>query len=111
MNGDIFRTYVERVLVPALKPGDVVVMDNLSSHKSTAVRSAIRSTGAHLLFLPPYSPDLNPIEQAFAKLKHWMRNARARNRETLWRAVGTILDKYTAEECSNYLRNAGYASV
>jgi len=111
VNGDIFRTYVARVLVPVLKPGDVVVMDNLSSHKSAAVRKAIRNAGAHLLYLPPYSPDLNPIEQAFAKLKHWMRGARARNRETLWRAVGEILDKFTEEECSNYLRNAGYASV
>ncbi len=111
VNGDIFRTYVERVLVPALKPGDVVVMDNLSSHKSTAARAAIRNAGAHLLYLPPYSPDLNPIEQAFAKLKHWMRDARARNRETLWHAVGDILDKFTEEECSNYLKNAGYASV
>ena len=73
MNGDIFRTYIERVLMPTLSPGDVVVMDNLASHKSPAVRRAIRKAGAHLLFLPPYSPDLNPIEQAFSKIKHWMR--------------------------------------
>ena len=111
VNGDIFRTYVEQVLVPTLRPGDVVVMDNLGSHKSQAVRQAIRAAGAHLLFLPPYSPDLNPIEQAFAKLKHWMRRAAARSRETLWRAVGAILDRFTPEECSNYLTNAGYASV
>ena len=83
VNGDIFRTYVERVLVPTLRPGDVVVMDNLGSHKTQAVRQAIRSAGAHLLFLPPYSPDLNPIEQAFAKLKHWLRSAAPRSRDTL----------------------------
>lgn len=110
-NGDIFRTYVEQVLAPSLKPGDVVVLDNLSSHKSQAVRKAIRAAQAHLLFLPPYSPDLNPIEQAFAKLKHWMRNAETRSRETLWRAVGNILDQITQKECANYLVNAGYASV
>ncbi|MGB0904136.1 MAG: IS630 family transposase, partial [Mangrovicoccus sp.] len=111
VNGDIFRTYVERVLVPTLKPGDILVMDNLGSHKSQAVRQAIRAVGAHLLFLPPYSPDLNPIEQAFSKLKHWMRHAGARTRNTLWQAVGTILDRFTPEECSNYFQNAGYASV
>lgn len=111
VNGDIFRTYVKRVLVPTLRSGDVVVMDNLGSHKSQAVRDAIRSVGAHLLFLPPYSPDLNPIEQAFAKLKHWMRDAATRSQETLWRTVGTILDRFTPNECANYLKNAGYASV
>lgn len=111
VNGDIFRTYVERVLVPTLNAGDIVVMDNLGSHKSQAVRQAIRAAGAHLLFLPPYSPDLNPIEQAFSKLKHWMRNAGARTRDTLWRAVGAILDQFTSEECANYFQNAGYASV
>ena len=111
MNGDIFRTYVERVLVPILRPGDVVVMDNLGSHKSQAARQAIRSADAHLLFLPPYSPDLNPIEQAFAKLKHRIRNAAPRSRDTLWRTVGTILDRLTLDECANYLKNAGYASV
>ncbi len=111
VNGDIFRTYVERVLVPTLAPGDIVVMDNLGSHKSQAVRRAIRNAGAHLLFLPPYSPDLNPIEQAFSKLKHWMRNTAARTRETLWRAVGAILDRFTPDECANYFESAGYASV
>jgi len=83
INGEIFRTYVEKVLVPTLRPGDVVVMDNLGSHKSVPVRRAIRAAGAHLLFLPPYSPDLNPIEQAFAKLKHRLRGATARSREAL----------------------------
>lgn len=111
MNGDIFRTYVEHVLIPTLRPGDVVVMDNLASHKSQAVRQAIRDARAHLLFLPPSSPDLNPIEQAFSKLKHWMRATSARTRETLWQAVGTILDRFTSEECANYFENAGYASV
>ncbi len=88
----------------SVSPGDVVVMDNLGSHKSPAVRRVIRKAGAHLLFLPPYSPDLNPIEQAFAKIKHWMRAASARSRDTLWRAVGTILDRITAEECANYFK-------
>ncbi len=111
VNGDIFRTYVEKVLVPTLEPGDVVVMDNLGSHKSAAVRRAIRGAKAHLLFLPPYSPDLNPIEQAFAKLKHWLRNAAARSRETIWRTVGDVLERFTPEECANYIENAGYASV
>ena len=119
VNGDIFRTYVERVLVPTLARGDVVVMDNLGSHKGQAVRQAIRDAGAHLLFLPPpgqaggrlYSPDLNPIEQAFSTLKHWMRSANARTRDTLWRAVGSSLDRFTADECANYFQNSGYASV
>jgi len=111
VNGDIFRTYVEKVLAPTLSPGDVVVMDNLGSHKSIAVRRAIRDAGAHLLFLPPYSPDLNPIEQAFAKLKHWLRQAAPRSRQTLWQTVGDILEKVTRQGCSNYLINAGYASV
>ena len=111
VNGDIFRTYVTCVLVPTLNPGDVVVMDNLGSHKSQAVRQAIRAAGAHLLFLPPYSPDLNPIEQAFAKLKHWMRNMAARSRDALWRTVGTVLNRFSPEECANFLKNAGYASA
>jgi transposase len=111
VNGDVFRTYVERVLVPTLKPGDIVIMDNLGSHKGVAVRRAIRKAKAHLLFLPPYSPDLNPIEQAFAKLKHWLRDARARSREALWRAVGAVLDRVTPTECANYIANTGYASV
>ena len=111
VNGDIFRTYVEKVLAPTLSPGDVVVMDNLGSHKSLAVRRAIRDAGAHLLFLQPYSPDLNPIEQAFAKLKHWLRQAAPRSQHALWRTLGDILHKVTRQECSNYLVSAGYASV
>lgn len=111
VNGEIFRTYVEKVLAPTLKPGDIVVMDNLGSHKGEAVRRAIRTAGSHLLFLPPYSPDLNPIEQAFAKLKQWLRDAAARSRKTLWRTIGDILDRFSPEECANYIPNAGYASV
>ncbi len=111
VNGDIFRTYVEQVLVPTLSPGDIVVMDNPGSHKSQAVRRAIRHAGVHLLFLPSYSPDLPPIEQAFPKLKHWMRGASERTRDTLWRAVGTLLDRFSAQECANYFKNAGYAPV
>lgn len=110
INGDLFRAYVEQVLAPTLRPGDVVVMDNLGSHKGVAVRKAIRAAGAHLLFLPPYSPDLNPIEQVFAKLKHLMRTASERTVEDVWRRLGTVLDSFSPQECSNYLRNAGYAS-
>lgn len=110
INGDLFRAYVERVLVPTLSPGDVVVLDNLGSHKGKAVRDAIRAAGAHLLFLPPYSPDLNPIEQVFSKLKHLMRQASERTLETVWKRVGTLLDSYSSQECANYFRNAGYAS-
>ena len=111
INGPLFLAWIEQHLAPVLNEGDVVVMDNLGSHKSQAVRRAIRAAGAHLLFLPPYSPELNPSEQAFAKLKHWMRKTAARSRETLWRAVGDILNRFTPEECANYLKNAGYASV
>jgi putative transposase len=110
INGAAFRTYVERVLVPTLAPGDVVVMDNLSSHKSVAVRRLLRAAGVHLLFLPPYSPDLNPIEQVFAKLKHLLRNAAERSKEAVWRRIGDLLERFSAEECARYLLNAGYAS-
>jgi len=110
VNGDAFRAYVEQVLVPTLRPGDVVVMDNLGSHKGQAVRKAIRATQAHLLFLPPYSPDLNPIEQVFAKLKHMLRDAAERTMEATWRRIGALLDRFTPQECSNYIANAGYAS-
>lgn len=111
INGAAFLIYVQTELVPTLKPGDIVVMDNLGSHKGKAVRHAIRATGARLLFLPPYSPDLNPIEQVFAKLKHLMRNAAERTVETTWRRVGTLLDRFPAAECANYLVNSGYASA
>jgi transposase len=96
------------VLAPALRPGDVVVMDNLGSHKGSAIRRAIRAAGARLLFLPPYSPDLNPIEQAFAKLKTLIRKAEERTVDGLWRCIGGSLKAFTPRECANYLRNAGY---
>ena len=111
INGELFTLYVEKVLVPTLAPGDVVILDNLGSHKGQAARRAIRAVGAHLLFLPPYSPDLNPIEQLFAKLKHLLRNAQPRTIEATWRKLGDILDLFSPAECANYLTNAGYASV
>lgn len=111
VNGAAFRAYVEQVLVPTLAPGDVVVMDNLGSHKGAAVRAAIRAAGAHLLFLPAYSPDLNPIEQVFSKLKHLLRNAAERTMEATWKRIGQLLDCFSPDECANYLKNAGYASV
>jgi transposase len=111
INGQCFRAYVDQILVPTLKPGDIVVMDNLGSHKSKAVRDAIRAAGARLWFLPPYSPDLNPIEQTFAKIKHWMRIAQKRSIEETWRYVGNLVATIKPEECANYMRNAGYASV
>ena len=111
INGELFLLYVEKVLAPTLAAGDVVVMDNLGSHKGRAARAAIRARGAHLIFLPPYSPDLNPIEQVFAKLKHLMRSAQARDVEATWRKVGQLLDLFSPQECANYLVNAGYGSV
>jgi transposase len=111
INGDLFTAYVEQVLVPTLRPGDVVVLDNLGSHKGNRGRRAVRQAGAHLLFLPPYSPDLNPIEQLFAKLKHLMRDAEARTVEATWQKVGALLDLVSPAECANYLKNSGYASV
>ncbi len=111
INGERFRAYVEQFLVPTLRPGDIVILDNLASHKSKAVRQAIRAVGAHRLFLPPYSPDLNPIEQVFAKLKHWLRMAKARSVPELHAAVAGILDRYTPDECAACLKNAGYASA
>jgi transposase len=111
INGKAFQTYAEKVLVPTLRPGDIVVMDNLGSHKGKAVRAAIRKAGAHLLFLPPYSPDLNPIEQVFAKLKHLMRKAAERTVEDTWKRIGRLLDQFSADECANYIANAGYAST
>lgn len=111
VNGAAFIAYVEQFLVPTLSPGDVVVMDNLGSHKGPAVRRAIRKAGAHLLFLPPYSPDLNPIEQVFAKLKTLLRKADERTLEATWRRIGTLLSAFPPHECANYLRNSGYASI
>ena len=111
INGERFRAYVEQALVPTLNKGDVVVMDNLSSHKSQPVRQAIRKAGAHLLFLPKYSPDLNPIEQVFAKLKALLRKAAERTAETVTQRIGQLLDDFPPHECANYLANAGYAST
>jgi len=108
INGERFLLYVERVLLPTLKPGDIVVMDNLGSHKGKAVRRAIRSVGAKLFFLPKYSPDFNPIEQVFAKLKHRLRSAAARSTDTVCDAIGQILTAFHPEECANYFRNSGY---
>lgn len=108
INGERFQLYVEKVLVPSLQPGDIVVMDNLGSHRGKAVRRAIRQAGAKLFFLPKYSPDLNPIEQFFSKLKHWLRKAAERTKDAVCNAIGHILDTVTAAECSNYFTNAGY---
>lgn len=111
VNGESFRVYVERVLVPTLGRGDVVIMDNLSSHKGPAIRQAIRNAGAKLILLPKYSPDLNPIEQVFAKLKHLLRKAAARTRDEACTAIAELLRTYTADECANYLRNSGYVQT
>ena len=111
INGTSFRAYVEQFLVPTLSRGDVVIMDNLGSHKGQAVRHLIRTAGAKLFFLPRYSPDLNPIEQVFAKLKTLLRKADPRTTEDTWRRIGSLLDHFTAQECANYLVNAGYAST
>lgn len=111
INGRSFRAYVEQVLAPTLQPRDVVVLDNLGSHKGSAVRRAVEARGARLLFLPPYSPDLNPIEQVFAKLKTRLRRAEERSVDALWRRIGDLLDTFSPSECANYIRNAGYAST
>src|SRR5207237_4192447 len=111
INGKTFLAYVEQSLVPTLSPGDIVIMDNLGSHKGKAVRRAIRAAGAKLFFLPPYSPDLNPIEQVFAKLKHLLRKAAARTVEAAIAAIGQLLGTYTAQECANYFTNAGYGKT
>ena len=108
MNGPAFLAYVEQILVPTLEPGDVVVMDNLPAHKPIAVREAIERAGAELRFLPPYSPDFNPIEMAFAKLKAIMRKAAERTVEALWQTVGTAIDAFVPNECANYFKAAGY---
>jgi transposase len=110
VNGASFLSYVEQVLVPTLARGDIVIMDNLGSHKGKAVRRAIRAAGARLFFLPQYSPDLNPIEQVFAKLKTLLRKAAERTVEATWKRIGTLLDAFKPQECAKYLRNAGYAS-
>lgn len=111
INGELFRLYVERFLVPTLRPRDIVVIDNLGSHRGRAVRDAVVRTGARLAFLPPYSPDLNPIEQVFAKIKHWMRMAQTRCLDTIHDHIAKLVRSVPPRECENYIRNAGYASA
>src|SRR5918995_3336117 len=108
INGARFLAYIEQALAPSLRPGDIVVMDNLAAHKVKGVRAAIEAAGAELRYLPPYSPDLNPIEQAFAKLKALLRAAASRTVDTLWQALGHALDAFTPAECARYLAHAGY---
>jgi len=109
IDGQSFLQYVEQVLAPTLTPGDIVIMDNLGSHRGRAVRHAVRAAGAKLFFLPKYSPDLNPIEKFFAKLKHWLRNAAKRTGEAVYNAITDILPRTTPAECSNYFAAAGYS--
>ena len=108
INGEWFRAYVERVLVRELRRGDVVVLDNLGSHTAAAVRRAIEGAGCRVLYLPPYSPDLNPIENAFSKLKGLLRSAAERTVDGLWSAIGRLLDRFSPRECRNYFRHCGY---
>lgn len=108
MNGAAFKAYAEQVLAPSLKSGDIVIMDNLSSHKVKGVREAIKDVGAFLLYLPPYSPDLNPIELAFSKLKALLRKAAARSAEELYNVIASLLDEFPPDECKNFIRHAGY---
>jgi transposase len=108
MTGELFCAYVRQVLVPELRAGDIVVMDNLASHKRAEVRRAIEAIGAHVAYLPPYSPDLNPIENAFAKLKSLLRSAGLRTIDGLWSFLGRALDAFHADECANYFRHCGY---
>jgi transposase len=111
MTGAAFRAYVEQMLAPRLEPGAVVVLDNLKAHKAAGVEAAIRAVGASLLYLPPYSPDLNPIEQLFAKLKALLRKTAARTQEGLWSTIGRLLEQFSRDECANYLANCGYEPV
>ena len=111
INGERLRAYVEQFLAPTLSAGDIVIADNLGSHKVAGVREAIEARGASLLFLPAYSPDLNPIEQVFAKLKALLRRAEPRSRESLWNTIGRSLDRFSPAECQNYLRQCGYGQV
>ena len=111
INGACFRAYVEQILVPTLTPGDIVIMDNLGSHKAEVVRKIIRAAGATAVFLPPYSPDFNPIEQAFSKLKSDLRKQEPRSVDAVSNAIGRLLDRFTPTECANYFANSGYASA
>lgn len=111
MNGELFLAYIEQQLVPTLRPGDVVIMDNLPAHKRVGVRNAIEAAGCTLEYLPPYSPDLNPIELAFAKLKHLLRSSGHRTMDALWRFLGQALDAFSPQECHNYIRHCGYINA
>ena len=111
INRSAFEIYVEKVLVPELRPGDIVVMDNLSSHKGAAIRTMIEAAGASLLYLPPYSPDFNPIEKAFSKLKAHLRKAAERTVSALWDAIGRRIDQFTPQECANFFVAAGYDAI
>lgn len=108
MTGQAFLAYLEQVLIPTLKPGDIVAMDNLPAHKTAAVRAAIAKAGAQFFLLPPYSPDMNPIEMAFSKLKTLLRQAAERTRDGLWQRLGALLDQFTPDECAHYFQAAGY---
>jgi len=111
INGDLFCAYVNQVLVKELRAGDIVVLDNLSSHKRVEAKEAIESVGAKVVFLPPYSPDLNPIENAFSKLKRLARTAGKRTVDALWNFLGTVIDAFPPSECANYFRHCGYAAT
>lgn len=108
MTGDAFKTYLKTQLVPTLKPRDIVICDNLASHKVAGVREIIEAVGATILYLPPYSPDLNPIEQVFSKLKALLRKAAERSIEKLWQTIGRLLNLFKPDECNNYFKNSGY---
>ena len=108
INGVSFQAYVDQVLVPELRPGDIVIMDNLGSHKGAGVRDAIEAAGASLLYLPPYSPDFNPIENAFSKLKALLRKAAERTVDGLWSRIGALLPNFTPQQCANFFAAAGY---
>lgn len=111
INGTSFAAWVEQFLIPALEPGTIVIADNLGSHKGRRVRQLLRKAGIKLFFLPPYSPDLNPIEQVFSKLKRLLRKENARTVEATWKSIGQLLNRFQPEECRNYIANAGYASI
>jgi transposase len=111
MTGAAFRAYIEQMLAPTLAPGDVVVLDNLAAHKVGGIQEAITKAGASILYLPPYSPDLNPIEQVFAKLKALLRKAAARSQDSLWRAIGQLIPAFSPAECANYLTHCGYGAT
>ena len=111
IDGESFRAYIDQILVPTLQPGDIVIADNLGAHKVAGIRRAIQAAGATLWYVPPYSPDLNPIELCFAKLKALVRTARCRSSETLWPFLGTCLERFSSDECRNYFRHCGYSAA